>query len=131
MADGIESLVEREAELRSASMALGEIAAGTGGVIAVEGPAGIGKSALLGEITGRAAGDGFATHSARGSELEVDFAFGVVRQLFESVIGELGPDVALAGAAAPRRASSRRRRLPTTRSRAATCPSRSFTGSSG
>ena len=35
------------------------------------------------------------------SELEIDFAFGVVRQLFEAVVGERGTDVALAGAAAP------------------------------
>jgi DNA-binding CsgD family transcriptional regulator len=96
-----ETLVEREGELEAASHALGEIVAGDGSVIAVEGPAGIGKSVLIGEITERAAADGFATHSARGSELEIDFAFGVVRQLFEAVVSERGTDVALAGAAAP------------------------------
>ena len=101
MADRTESLVEREAELRSAEAALDEIAGGAGGVIAIEGPAGIGKSVLIGEITERAESAGFATHSARGSELEVDFAFGMVRQLFEAVVRDRGAEAAFDGTAAP------------------------------
>ncbi len=99
-ADSVD-LVEREAELHGAEAALAEVAGGAGSVISVEGPAGIGKSVLIGAIAEHAASDGFAVLDSRGSELEVDFAFGVVRQLFEGLIGELGEDVALAGSAAP------------------------------
>ena len=54
----------------------------------VEGPAGIGKTSLL-----RAAGDmatqaGFTELRARASELEHDFAYGCVRQLFEPIIAK-------------------------------------------
>jgi DNA-binding CsgD family transcriptional regulator len=96
-----EGLVEREAELRAATAALDGIAAGAGTVISVEGPAGIGKSALIGEIAAGAGNQGFAVHSARGSELEIDFGFGVVRQLFEGVVAEAGADTVFAAAAAP------------------------------
>ncbi len=99
MQDG--ALIEREAELRAAGLALEEIGAGDGCVVAVEGPAGIGKSALIAEIADQAVTEGFSIQSARGSELEIDYAFGVVRQLFEGVIAAVGEDVALAGAAAP------------------------------
>ncbi|MFN8114384.1 MAG: AAA family ATPase [Solirubrobacterales bacterium] len=96
-----EGLVEREAELHAAAGALDDIGAGAGTVISVEGPAGIGKSALIGEITALATDRGFAVHAARGSELEIDFAFGVVRQLFEGAVAAVGEEVAFAGAAEP------------------------------
>ena len=67
----------------------------------VEGPAGIGKSRLLGELTGRAGPLGVRTLAARGAHLERDFAFGVVRQLFEPVLADEGArERLLAGAAA-------------------------------
>ena len=59
-------------------------AAGEGGALVVEGPAGIGKSALLREVRDRAAREGFVVLAARGAELERGFSFGVVRQLFET-----------------------------------------------
>ncbi|HET6831582.1 MAG TPA: AAA family ATPase [Solirubrobacterales bacterium] len=101
MSREVEALVEREAELGSAGAALEGVAAGTGGVISVEGPAGIGKTALIAALVERASDEGFAIRTARGSELEIDYAFGVVRQLFEGAVAELGADVALAGSAAP------------------------------
>jgi AAA ATPase domain len=52
----------------------------------VEGQAGIGKTALLAVARGAAAGEGFGVMRARGAELEREFAFGVVRQLFEPVV---------------------------------------------
>ena len=50
----------------------------------IEGPAGIGKTALLAAVRGTAADEGMLVLRSRGTELERDFAFGVVRQLFES-----------------------------------------------
>lgn len=49
----------------------------------IEGAAGIGKTSLLDHARELLAGSGVRTLSARGSELERDFAFGVVRQLLE------------------------------------------------
>jgi DNA-binding CsgD family transcriptional regulator len=97
-----ERLVEREGELDSAAAALDLILEGGGRTLLVEGPAGIGKSALLVAIRELAAERGFRELTARGSELEIDFPFGVVRQLFEAtVIDEGTRAVALADAAAP------------------------------
>ena len=49
----------------------------------IEGQAGIGKSRLLGEVERLAEERGFDVYSACGMELEREFAYGVVRQLFE------------------------------------------------
>ena len=74
----VEKLLERERELA----AVDELVA-RGGVVLVEGRAGIGKTALLEAACRRAAGLGREILGARGSELEAGFAFGAVRQLFE------------------------------------------------
>ncbi|MBV8998706.1 MAG: AAA family ATPase [Solirubrobacterales bacterium] len=59
---------------------------GSGGLVVVEGPAGIGKTRLIGEA-GRAAGAvGMTVLRARASELEAEIAFGVARQLFEPML---------------------------------------------
>jgi DNA-binding CsgD family transcriptional regulator len=71
-------LLEREAELAAAQGAIEE-----GGVLLIEGGAGIGKTSLLAAACQRAAELGHEVLRARGSELEAGFAFGVVRQLFE------------------------------------------------
>ena len=52
--------------------------------VLVEGPAGIGKSRLLAEARLLGEKHELTVCSARGGELERDFPFGVVRQLFES-----------------------------------------------
>ena len=54
----------------------------------VEGPAGIGKSRLIAELRERAAGGGVRVLAAHGSDLEREFPFGVVRQLFEPLLAE-------------------------------------------
>ena len=54
----------------------------------IEGPAGIGKTALLAEARTAAARGGMRVLRSRGTELERDFAFGVVRQLFEPPLVE-------------------------------------------
>ena len=54
-----------------------------GGMLVVEGRAGIGKTSLVEVACSRAAELGYEVAHARGSELEAGFAFGVVHQLFE------------------------------------------------
>ncbi len=82
-AEASRELVEREAELARLQALLTAAADGRGGAVVVEGPAGIGKTSLI-DAAGRLAADaGIARLSARGGELERDFAYGVVRQLLE------------------------------------------------
>jgi DNA-binding CsgD family transcriptional regulator len=81
------ALLERESELEAV-----ERAVETGGVVVVEGGAGIGKTSLLGAACDRAKRSGREVLRARGSELESGFAFGVVRQLFERVVSAADGD---------------------------------------
>ncbi|HEX8085486.1 MAG TPA: AAA family ATPase [Solirubrobacteraceae bacterium] len=100
------ALLEREAELAALGAALEAAAGGAGGLVVVEGPAGIGKTRLLREARERAARTGMRVLAARGSELERDFPFGVVRQLLEPAVlaaDEREREELLAGAAAPAR----------------------------
>jgi DNA-binding CsgD family transcriptional regulator len=102
-ADG-RALLEREPEREALASLVAAATAGSGCLAVVEGPAGIGKSRLLaeGRVLGERAGMRIAT--ARGSELERQFAFGMVRQLFEPVLAAATePDRAqlLGGAAQP------------------------------
>ena len=79
-------LLERDAELARLSALLEQAHAGNGAVVAVSGPAGIGKTELLAAVH-RLAGDrGFRSLRARGRELEADMAFSVVRQLLEQPV---------------------------------------------
>ena len=81
-------LIERSEELTRIESALGEARTGHGTFLVIEGPAGIGKSALLAAARTVAADGGMRVLRARGTELERDFAFGVVRQLFEPPLAE-------------------------------------------
>ncbi|HET6510434.1 MAG TPA: BTAD domain-containing putative transcriptional regulator [Baekduia sp.] len=81
-------LVERERELERIAAAADALAAGRGGLVLFEGPAGIGKSRLLSELRDRALAAGAGALEARATTLEREYGFGVVRQLFEVV----GPD---------------------------------------
>lgn len=76
-------LLERGDELARIESALAEARAGRGTFVVIEGPAGIGKTALLAAARSAAADGGMRVLRSRGTELERDFAFGVVRQLFE------------------------------------------------
>jgi DNA-binding CsgD family transcriptional regulator len=71
-------LLERDEELAAADVVIEK-----GGVLLIEGGAGIGKTSLLAATCDRAAELGHEVLRARGSELEAGFAFGIVRQLFE------------------------------------------------
>jgi hypothetical protein len=76
-----EGLRERETELEAISAAVDAVAEGRGGLLVVEGPAGIGKSALLREARRMAGDAGVPFLAARGSELELRFPFGLTHQL--------------------------------------------------
>lgn len=84
------ALLEREAELGRLAVAIDRAAAGHGSVVHLEGPAGIGKTELLDVARELAGTRGLAIHRARGGELERDFAFGIVRGLFERRLGGAG-----------------------------------------
>jgi len=88
---GVDLLLERERELQCIDVAIAAARQGSGRSVVVEGPAGIGKSAVL--AAARVATQDGATRflRARGAELERDFAFGVVRQLFEPMLHEATP----------------------------------------
>ncbi|MEU3343046.1 BTAD domain-containing putative transcriptional regulator [Streptomyces sp. NPDC006668] len=82
-----DALVERDLQIAELRDSLRAALDGRPGVALIEGPAGIGKSRLLGEASELAAEQGALTLTARGSQREKDYGFGVVRQLFERVVG--------------------------------------------
>ena len=81
-------LLERAEELAQVESALAEARSGRGTFMVIEGPAGIGKTALLAAARTAAADAGMRVLRARGAELEREFAFGVVRQLFEPQLAD-------------------------------------------
>jgi DNA-binding CsgD family transcriptional regulator len=94
-------LLERHRELAALRAALESARSGDGRLVVIEGAAGIGKTRLLSEA--RRLAPGFEVLSARAGELESDFAFGIVRQLFEGMLAGAPADLRaelLSGAAA-------------------------------
>ncbi len=82
-------LLERRHELGRIEATLAEACcAGHGRFVVIEGPAGIGKTTLLAAARTVAADAGMRVLRSRGAELERDFAFGVVRQLFEPPLAD-------------------------------------------
>jgi DNA-binding CsgD family transcriptional regulator len=79
-------LVERDDELTAVQAALRDAESGTGSVLAITGPLGVGRSRLLREVSCRGAGAGALVLRARGALPEQHFAFGAVGQLFELVL---------------------------------------------
>jgi DNA-binding CsgD family transcriptional regulator len=79
-------LLERGRELERIGAVVQRARAGDGSALVIEGPAGIGKTALLAAARQTAESAGFRVLRARGAELEREFAFGVVCQLFEPVL---------------------------------------------
>jgi DNA-binding CsgD family transcriptional regulator len=81
-------LLERGRELAQIEAALSEARTGRGRFLVIEGPAGIGKTALLAAVRTVATDSDMRVLRSRGTELERDFAFGVVRQLFEPPLAD-------------------------------------------
>jgi DNA-binding CsgD family transcriptional regulator/tetratricopeptide (TPR) repeat protein len=97
------ALLERETELAVLDETLAAARAGEGRLVVIEGSAGIGKSRLLAEARTRAGAEEMKVLSSRAGEHEAEFAFGVVRQLFEPLLVSASADQRaelLAGAAA-------------------------------
>jgi DNA-binding CsgD family transcriptional regulator len=98
-----DTLLEREHEVDRVRGAVREVGQQAGAVVVIEGPAGMGKSRLLDVARVRTAELGLRVLSARATELEQGFPFGVMRQLFERAIVQADPGERerwLAGAAA-------------------------------
>jgi DNA-binding CsgD family transcriptional regulator len=79
----VTALLERDRELGAIHDGLAQARSGDGRSMLVEGPAGIGKSALLLAAQTEAGDSGFRVLSAAGGELETELPYGVVRQLLE------------------------------------------------
>ena len=95
-------LLERTRELATLDVLTREAAAGSAALCVLEGPAGIGKSRLVAAARARASEHGAMVLSACATELERGYGFGIVGQLFESVVQRDHASL-LAGAAAPAR----------------------------
>src|SRR5438067_6512716 len=96
-------LLEREHEVERVRAAVRAVGQRAGAVVVIEGAAGMGKSRLLEVARLRALELGLRVLSARATELEQAFPFGVIRQLFERPLLEADAgerDRWLAGAAA-------------------------------
>jgi DNA-binding CsgD family transcriptional regulator len=81
-----EGLLERESELEALRAFIQDADDSSPRLALIDGPAGIGKTVLLNQTRRLAQGDGMRVISARGSQLEREFPFGVVRQLFEPLL---------------------------------------------
>jgi DNA-binding NarL/FixJ family response regulator len=97
-------LLQRDAELSALGRQLVAVRAGSGRVIIVDGPAGIGKSSLLAATADTAEAAGTRTLRASGSPLEQDAGWGIARQLFAPVRGGEWEGLAVGAAALARRA---------------------------
>jgi DNA-binding NarL/FixJ family response regulator len=100
-----QELLERESEIERLDAVLAEAAAGRGSMLAIAGPAGAGKTALLQAVRARASACGADVRVARATELESEFAFGGARQLL-SMAADAGPQDEAARPAVPVLAAS-------------------------
>jgi predicted ATPase len=85
---GHPELLDRERELADVASGLESATAGSGRILVVEGPSGIGKTELLRRAVELARQTGFTALSATAAEVERDVPYGVVRQLFERSIAK-------------------------------------------
>jgi predicted ATPase len=80
-------LLERDAEIATLVGLVESLASGEGSAVLIEGVAGIGKSALLRALVAAARDRGdLRVLTARGTELELELAFGGVRQMLRPVL---------------------------------------------
>ena len=81
-------LLEREQELSALDGLLTSGGSGGSRLVLIEGTAGIGKSRLIAELREHARSQDMRVLAAHGSDLEREFPFGVVRQLFEPLLAD-------------------------------------------
>ena len=86
-------LLEREAQVAALQALADAVRGGGGRLVVIEGSAGIGKTRLLAEARAIAGSAGIRVLAARGGELEGEFAYGIVRQLFEPLLASASPDL--------------------------------------
>jgi hypothetical protein len=98
--------LEREAQVAALEALADAARAGGGRFIVIEGGAGIGKTRLLAEARAIAGSAGMRVLAARGGELEGEFAYGIVRELFDALLAS-PPRVYAGGGAEVRDAASR------------------------
>ncbi|MGP0053076.1 MAG: AAA family ATPase [Solirubrobacteraceae bacterium] len=89
---GGDVLLEREMELEVLEAALVRAATGSGSVVYVEGPAGIGKSSLLDACRRVAADRGVTVLATRGDALVMESSFAAVRELLWARVRAIGVD---------------------------------------
>jgi len=80
------AILERGKELRTIEDVLASARSGSGGLVVIEGEAGIGKSTLLRAAVERASALGLQVLKATGSELEREYPYGVAIGLFEPLL---------------------------------------------
>jgi DNA-binding CsgD family transcriptional regulator len=100
---GTSLLLEREVQVAALQALVDAARSGSGRFVVIEGTAGIGKTRLLAEARAIAGAAEMRVLTARGGELEGEFAYGIVRQLFEPLLAAAAPDLRaelLAGPAA-------------------------------
>ncbi|QJY48407.1 AAA family ATPase [Pseudonocardia broussonetiae] len=95
------TLLEREREIACVHRLLAAAVSGSGGLLLVEGDAGIGKTGLVRAAATSAEGLGMLVLRARGAELERDLAFGMVRELLGPAVRADGVRDGAAALAAP------------------------------
>jgi DNA-binding CsgD family transcriptional regulator len=84
-------LLERHYECDVLEQGVAAVIAGRGSIIALEGEAGIGKTSLLAHVSRSGSAAEARVLTARGGELEREFAYGIVRQLFEDPLASAAP----------------------------------------
>jgi DNA-binding CsgD family transcriptional regulator len=89
---GAVGLLERDPDLAEICRCLDAARFGEGCALMLEGPEGIGKTALLAAALEQARRAGMATLTARAGELESDLPWGVVRSLFEPALASASRD---------------------------------------
>ena len=89
---GMDRVAQTTSRSRAATLLVASTAGGAGSAVLVEGPAGIGKTALLEASRRLAAEHDVHVLAARGSELESGFGGGLARQLFEPVVARAAPE---------------------------------------
>ena len=86
-------ILEREAQVAALEALAGAARSGGGRFVVIEGSAGIGKTRLLAEARAIAGSAEMRVLAARGGEFEGEFAYGIVRQLFEPLLASAAPDL--------------------------------------